>query len=107
MPGPGVLPKAEHRCCSLGRSELGHILGEHILGMLEVCGKCMGMLERLKIRMSNYRGGKKAERILEGWVVFTDFQYVDWLCKLTIDAVILKPTPFWGINRIPPFFVSA
>lgn len=74
VPGPGVLPKAEHRCCSLGRSELGHILGEHVLGMLEVCGKCVGMLERSRIRVSNYSGGEKAERILEGWGFFTDFQ---------------------------------
>lgn len=30
-----------------------------------MCVKCMGMLARLRIGVSNYRGGNKAERILD------------------------------------------
>lgn len=74
-------------------SLLFHIL----LKVLEVCVKCMGMLQRLRIAFFNYRGGETAERISEGYFLLTLSTWIGRL-KPTVDVVILKPTPFCGIN---------
>lgn len=69
-----------------------------------MCVKCRKSLERLRIRVSNDRGGKKAGRILERFFFLLIF-FSTWIgcLKPTIAVVILKPTPFCGINRIPSF----
>lgn len=81
-------------------SLLFHIL----LKVLEVCVKRMGMLQRLRIAFFNYRGGETAERISEGYFLLTLSTWIGCL-KPTVDVVILKPTPFCGINGIPHFCV--
>lgn len=49
---------------TFGRSWFVPILwAEFLLGMLEMCVKCMGMLERLRIGVTNYGEGKNAQRI--------------------------------------------
>lgn len=68
-----------------------------LLKVLEVCVKCMGMLQRLRIAFFNYRGGETAERISEGYFLLTLSTWIGCL-KPTVDVVILKPTPFCGIN---------
>lgn len=87
---------------TFGSSSLFHIL----LEVLDVCIKCMGMLQRLRIGFFNYRDGEKAERISEGYFLLTLSTWIGCL-KPTIDVVILKPTPFCGINCTPHFLVSA
>lgn len=78
---------------TVGSSSLFHLL----LEVLDVCDKCMGILQRLRVGFFNYRGGEKAERILEGYFLLTLSTWIGCL-KPTVDVVILKPTPFCGIN---------